>query len=131
MESLFNLGLSENTLRSMLEQCPEIKELSNDEVISKINILKALKCRDNEIINIISSNAIYLNRSNNDIELLLDKLIEYGFSNFNILFDSNPYILNLSAFEIENYIEERLKNNELLEDIVDDLESNPYLFNEF
>ena len=98
MESLFNLGLSENTLRSMLEQCPDIKELSNDEVISKINILKALKCRDNEIINIISSNAIYLNRSNNDIELLLDKLIEYGFSNFNILFDSNPYILNLFAF---------------------------------
>lgn len=131
MERLINLGLSENTLRSMLEQCPDIKELSNDEVISKINILKALKCRDNEIINIISSNAIYLNRSNNDIELLLDKLIEYGFSNFNILFDSNPYILNLSAFEIENYIEERLKNNELLEDIVDDLESNPYLFNEF
>lgn len=131
MESLFNLGLSENTLRSMLEQCPDIKELSNDEVISKINILKALKCRDNEIINIISSNAIYLNRSNNDIEILLDKLIEYGFSNFNILFDSNPYILNLSACEIENYIEERLKNNELLEDIVDDLESNPYLFNEF
>ena len=48
----------------------------------------------------------------------------------NILLDSNPYILNLEVFEIEKYIYERLNKDEELEDIIDDLESNPQLFNE-
>ena len=48
----------------------------------------------------------------------------------NILFDSNPYILNLEVFEIENYINSRLDSGEKLEDIIDDLDSNPILFNE-
>ena len=45
-------------------------------------------------------------------------------------YDSNPYILNLEVFEIEKYINTRKNNGELLEDIIDDLDSNPYLFNE-
>ena len=48
----------------------------------------------------------------------------------NILFDSNAYILNLVVFEIENYINNRLDSGEELEDIIDDLDSNPILFNE-
>ena len=55
---------------------------------------------------------------------------EKGFTTLNILFDGNPYILNLDDFEIENYIENREKEGEKVEDIVDDLESNPYLFQE-
>ena len=56
-------------------------------------------------------------------------LKELGYKENDINAILNTYLL--TTFEIENYIEERLKNNELLEDIVDDLESNPYLFNEF
>jgi len=48
----------------------------------------------------------------------------------NILFDGNPYILNLDAFEIENYIEARKENGETIDDIVDEMSSNPYMFEE-
>ena len=71
-----------------------------------------------------------LTRSNTDIIKLINYLNGLGFSSLNILFDSNPYILNLDIFEVNNYIEDRISNGELLEDIIDDLDSNTYLFNE-
>ena len=73
---------------------------------------------------------MYLDRTNDGVLRLISKLKSYGFSMLNILFDSNPYILNLEVFEIEKYINERLNKGEELEDIIDDLESNPLLFNE-
>ena len=55
---------------------------------------------------------------------------ESRLNTLNILFDANPYILNLEPYEIDNYIKNRLEKNETLEDIIDDMDSNPYLFNE-
>ena len=37
---------------------------------------------------------------------------------------------DLEIEDLDNYIKERMKNGELFEEIVNDLESNPYLFNE-
>lgn len=130
MEELFDLGISENTIKNMMELNPNIKEMSNKEVKEKEVILKKLNCSQTQIINIISSNALYLARTNYEVIKLINVLIKYKFNNLNILFDSNPYILNLESFEIENYINSRINNGEILEDIIDDLESNPYLFNE-
>ena len=93
-------------------------------------ILKKNNCDENQIINIISSNPMYLDKTNDIVLRLISKLKSYGFSMLNILFDSNPYILNLEVFEIENYINNRLDSGEELEDIIDDLDSNPILFNE-
>ena len=61
---------------------------------------------------------------------MIDKLRKLGFKNLNFLFDENPYILNSSDFEIEEYINERVRNGELLENIVDDMNENAYLFDE-
>ena len=129
MEEIYNLELEESTLKSMMEIFPGIKDLTNEEVREKIIILQKIGCTDNQIKNIIGSNAMYLDRLNTDIIKLINYLTSKGFSTLNILFDSNPYILNLDSFEIENYINERLKN-EQLEDIVDELEANTELFNE-
>ena len=71
-----------------------------------------------------------LSRTNTGLICLINYLQQLGFNNLNILFDSNPYILNLEPFEIKNYIEGRIKNGNLIEEIIDDLESNPILFNE-
>ena len=38
--------------------------------------------------------------------------------------------MNLEPFEINNYIESRESNRESLNDIINDLDSNPYLFSE-
>ena len=69
-----------------------------------------------QIKNIVSSNAQYLDRSENDIQKLISKMKEKGFTTLNILFDGNPYILNLDDFEIENYIENRAKEGEKVEE---------------
>ena len=127
---LIGLKLSNSTIKSMLEICPNIKEMSRKEAEQKVFILKKLNCSKEEIRNIISSNPNYLDRTNGEILDLIKKLVDSNFKTINILLDSNPYILNLEPFEIDEYIKKRLENNETLEDIIDDLDSNPYLFSE-
>ena len=130
MEELYRIGISENTIKNMLELVPTISEMSEKEIKEKELILKKINCDENQIIDIISSKPMCLDKTNDIVLRLISKLKSYGFSMLNILFDSNPYILNLEVFEIENYINNRLDSGEELEDIIDDLDSNPILFNE-
>lgn len=130
MEELFNLGLNEKDIYNILEICPTIKELSIEEIKEKLDILDYLECNNRIKKNIIESNPNYLDRINIDILKLIKKLRNFGFSDINLLLDANPYILNLDDFEIENYINKKIKEGENLEDIVSNLSSNPYLFNE-
>ena len=111
----------------MLEINPD---LTNEEVMEKKEILLSIGCNDQELINIIGSNAMFISRTKEEIIELIEYLKKLGFTYLNLLFDSNPYILNLEPFEINSYIKTRLSKRQSLEDIVDDLDSNPYLFNE-
>ena len=129
-EILKRLGISQKTINQMEEISPNIKELSKEEIKEKIDILKKIKCDEIQVRNIISSNAMYLEKSNTDIEKLINKMHELGFEMLNILFDGNPYILNLEAYEIENYIQKRQAEGEELEDIVDEMSSDPSIFTE-
>lgn len=129
-EILKKIGISEKTINQMEEICPNIKDLTKEEVLNKIKILKNINCDDIQIKNIISSNAMYLDKSNTDINKLINELRKLGFNNLDLLFDGNPNILNLDDFEVRKYIEDREKNGELLEDIVDDMSSNLFIFEE-
>ena len=129
-EILKEIGISEKTINQMEEICPNIKELNKEDVLKKIEILKDLNCSDIQIRNIISSNAMYLDRSNTDIYKLIQTLKKLGFDCLDLLFDGNPNILNLDEFEIKKYINKRIENGELLEDIIDDMSSNLYVFEE-
>ena len=128
MQELYNLEIDDDTLLTMLEMNPEIKELTSNEVLNKINLLKIINCSNRQITNIISSNSIYLSRMDDDIKKLISYLLSVGFKSLNILFDSNPYVLNLDEFEVKNYINKRVVSGESLSDIIDDLDTNPYLF---
>ena len=130
MQELYNIGISKITLKNMLEINPELKELSNNEILEKKIILRKIGCNDDQLLNIISSNSIFLSKTNGEIIKLIEYLKKLGFNHFNVLFDANPYILNLEPFEIDNYIKNRINNGELFEEIIDDLDSNPYLFSE-
>ena len=129
-EILKKIGISEKTINQMEEICPNIKDLTNEEILSKIEILKNINCDDIQIRNIISSNAMYLDKSNTDINKLINELRKLGFDNLDLLFDGNPNILNLDDFEVRKYIKDREGNGELLEDIVDDMSSNLFIFEE-
>lgn len=130
MEELFNLGISEKTMNNILDINPYLKQISKDEILHKIQLLKSINCSNREILNIISSNPLYLNQTNDKLVALFNYLLTLGFNTLDVLFDANPYILNLDVFEIEKYINIRINNGELLNNIIDDLDSNPYLFNE-
>ena len=130
MEELYNIGINENTLLTMLELNHNLKDITDKEIKEKMEKIKTIGCNKNQVKNIISSNSLYLNRTNEDIKNLLTKLDNLGFTTLNILFDSNPYILNLDPYEIDNYINIRITNGEYFEDIIDDLDTNTYLFNE-
>ncbi|MBR2599318.1 MAG: hypothetical protein IKD84_00195 [Erysipelotrichaceae bacterium] len=127
-KSLLNLGIDKETISDMIEQCPEIEEMSESEIMEKINMLREFECNDSQIADIISSNPYYLDSIDTDIKKTINKLKEYGFEDIDSLLEGNPYILNLDDFEIENYIQKREKAGEKLEDIVDDMSSKPYLF---
>lgn len=129
MREIYNLDLCEDTIKCMLNMTPSITNLSDNEVIEKEAILKMIGCSDTEISNIIGSNPEFLITPTESILKLITKLKSYGFTLLNILFDSNPYILNIDYIDIEKYINKRLINEEL-EEIIDDLDSNPILFNE-
>ena len=129
-EILKKMGISEKTIKAMEEIFPNINDITEKEILEKIKILNDIGCDHIQIKNIIRINAMYLDRSNTDIEKLINKLKELGFENLDLIFDGNPYVLNLEAFEIEEYVKSREKQGELLEDIVDEISSKLYLLNE-
>ena len=114
----------------MKELCPNIIDMEKEEILEKIEILRKINCNKMQIRNIISSNAMYLDRLSTDVNKLIKKLKEMGFETLNILIEENPYILNLDDFEVENYITKRLEKGEKQKEIVEDMTLNPLLFNE-
>lgn len=130
MNELYKLGISDNTIKSMLNINNELKDMSTKDILEKEIILENINCSNIQIRNIISSNPIFLSRTNEDIINLINYLEKIGFNNINVLFDSNPYILSLEIYEINNYIESKKNSGQSLSDIIDDMYSNPILFNE-
>lgn len=130
MDKLFELGISDNDIKFMLEQCPSIMDMDDNEIKEKIDILTYVGCNYRHIKNIIISNPNYLDRLNEDVLKLIGYLKQIGFTSINLLFDSNPYFLNYDAFEIRDYVDKRLKVGVLLEDIVDEIDENPYIIDE-
>ncbi len=128
MKELYNMGISEQTIKAMVELNPGVADIDDEEIKCIEDILAKVGCSNQQILNIISSNSTFLTRTKDELIELLDYLTKQGFKTLNILFDSNPYILNLELFEIKEYIENRVKNGEALDDVVDDMDSNPYLF---
>lgn len=131
MEELFSLGIDEKEIKNMLEQIPSLYNISSELVKQKIEILRYVGCSERNIKNIIVSNPEYLERDNDDVIQLIKYLIDKGFTLLNLLFDSNPYFLNYDKFEVEDYINKRLDDGIELEDVIDEIDSNPYIIDEY
>lgn len=130
MLELYNFGLSDFEIKDMIEICPEILELSKPEILNNIDLLNNIGCSERCIKNIITSNPFYLNRTLEDIISLINKLIKIGVTNIDLLFDSNPFLLNKDAYEIDEYINIEKNKGKSLSDIVEEFESNPCIIDE-
>ena len=95
-----------------------------------VNFLKKIGCDERIIKNVIMSNEQVLSRSMSDLEKLVAKLREIGLTDIVDLLDANPYILNLDAYEIDDYIKRKEESGESFDEIVEALESEPALFME-
>ena len=130
MNRLFELGISDKEIKFMLEQCSDILNMKDEEVIEKIDILKYIGCNMKQIKNIIVGNPYYLDRMNEDILKLISYLKKIGLTSINLLFDSNPFFLNYDRFEVEEYINKKIDNGMDLDDVVYSIEDNPYIIDE-
>jgi len=131
MQEFYNLGITDEDIVFMIEKCNDIVSITEKEVNEKIQMLEFIGCNEKQINNIIITNPNYLNIDNKDVIDLINKLKNLGIKNINLLFDSNPYFLNKDVFEIEDYINDRLEKKECLEDIIEDIENNPYIIEEY
>lgn len=129
MLELYNLGISELDLKNIIEMNPDITNISEEEIRKLIMILKQINCNDKMVRNIIISNPFYLSRIDTDIINLINKLASLGLSTLNLLFDTNPYLLNKDTFEIEEFLKKKQKEYSI-EEIVDMIDSNPYIIEE-
>lgn len=130
MNKLFELGISENDVKNMIDLVPDIYDMSEDDINNKIDILKYVECNDRHIRNIIVSNPMYLDRTDDGVLRLISYLKKVGFSNINLLFDSNPYFLNYDVFEVEDYIDKQVNLGKSIDMVVDEIEDNPYVIDE-
>lgn len=130
MNNLIELGIRYQDLQEMFNLNPMLEYLNDKEINDNILFLKSLKCSDIIIKNIIICNPFYLNRSITDLQKLVSKLINLGLTNLDLLFDSNPFLLNKDAFEIDNFIKEKLKFGFNLESIIDLIDSDPFITQE-
>lgn len=123
MKYLIELGISENDLKNIFEINNNIADLSDEEVIKNIELLRNINCSDSIINNIVISNPVYLLRDTFDLVELVNKLNSIGIKRLDIVFDSNPWLLNKDSYEIDDFIEKKTKEGLSLEDIIDMIDS--------
>lgn len=130
MEELFFWNLNDLDIKEMISINKDILNLDNEEIINIISILKYINCSDSEIRNILVTNPNYLSRCYSDVIDLINKFKYLNIDDLNELFNSNPHLLNKDVFEIEDYINNEISNGKKLDDIIDELVSNPFIIDE-
>lgn len=119
MTILFEYNFTTSEIAEMLEVNPNIKELSDEDIKSLIDILIDLNCSESIIKNILISNPLYLNNYEESVKKLITKLKKLGITRLDITFDSNPFILNMETTYVDSFIEEKLNEGLETEEIID------------
>ena len=130
MEELFSWNLNDLDIKEMISINKDILNLDNEEIRNIVSILKNINCSDSEIRNILVTNPNYLSRCYSDVIELINKFKSLNIDDLNELFNSNPHLLNKDVFEIEDYINSEISNGKKLDDIIDELVSNPFIIDE-
>lgn len=124
IECLIELGFTEEEINDFQIQYQDLLDFSKENLNSKISILENFDFTFDEIKNIILTNPIYLNKTDDEILNLINILIKYGINDIRNLVDINPYILSLDAIDIENYFITKTDEGVLKDDIIDSFFEN-------
>jgi hypothetical protein len=119
MDSLIRFGFTIEEINILMDTNEDISLVSDSDVKEIIKLFKDNNCSNDTIKNIFICNPFSITNSITDTNKLIDKLKELGFESINLLFDSNPYILNMSDKLIEKLYnkkkEEGLNKSEIID----------------
>lgn len=121
---LLKLGINEKEIKNIMDVNRGLNDY--EEYEKNIETLRIVGCSEEVIKNIIISNPNVLIRSNSDIINLIKYLKILGLQSLNIVFDTNPYLLNKDDFEVEEFINKYKKYGIQDEQIMEILESKFY-----
>jgi len=124
MDVLIRYGFSIEEIKNMMDTNDSIDQVNDKDIYELIDILTRLGCSFDTIKNIFICNPFYLSRNINEINNLIKKLYEIGCSHLSYLFDSNPYILNLSDNDIDKLYEDKLYEGLNKDEIIDYINYN-------
>lgn len=127
IDLLYELGFNEQEIKYLIDINNNLINYNKDDSLEIINILKNNNCTFSQIKNIIYFNSNLLDRNRDDILSLINALKIIKLTNLNLLFDSNPLLLNKDDYEIEEFVTNNMKNGMDISDIADLIDSNPFI----
>ncbi len=117
MDVLIRYGFSIEEIKNMMDSNQEIEDIEDKAIYELIDILINIGCINSQIKNIFICNPFCISRSIIEIHKSIDKYKELGLANLNIMFDSNPYLLNLEDIEIEKIYNDSIEKGYTKEQI--------------
>lgn len=124
IDLLIEIGSTEDEINEFINQYKEIINIEAFNLQSKLNYLKKLGFENSEIKNIILTNPLYLNKTDDELFNLIDTLKKYGVEDIKNIININPYILNLDGIDIDLFFK-KIDNNLNNGNLVDILEQYP------
>lgn len=109
MDVLIRYGFSIEEIKNMMDSNQEIEGIEDKDIYELIEILINIGCVNSQIKNIFICNPFCISRNIIEIHKSINKYKELGLDNLNVMFDSNPYLLNLEDIEIENIYNESIE----------------------
>lgn len=119
MDILIRYGLSIEEIKIMMDTNTEIEKIDDKDIKELIIILQSIGCESIHLKNILICNPFYLSKDIKDIKELINSLEKLEFNNLYSLFDTNPYLLNLSSEEIKNIYNNKLKEGKTKDEVID------------
>ena len=104
MDTLVRYGFSIEDIKNMMDSNQEIENIEDSVILKLIKLLENENCSQDSIKNIFITNPFYLNRDVEKVEGLFKELKKNGIKKLNILFDMNPYLLNLNDTDLNDLI---------------------------
>ncbi len=126
MDVLIHFGFTIDEIQNMVGTNEDILQVDDTELNELIAILKEINCSLEVIKNILLCNPFYLTRQSQSVKKLILRLKNLGFSSLDILFDSNPYLLNMSINDLEKIYNKKLEEGFTKEEIVDLIQYNMF-----
>ncbi len=109
MDVLIQFGFSIEEIQNMLNTNVMIESVDDHDIYEVIDLLKRVGCRKEHIQNIFICNPFCITNSNSEMSELVEKLYEIGFRSLYTLFDSNPYLLNITARDMDLFYHSMLQ----------------------